>query len=119
MNIGDIKTSKYLSKEDVGIGTLATIKSLSKENVAMQGAEPDYKVVIHFDELEKPLVVNSTNGQMIAQIAGNSEDIETTWVGIQIVLYNEPNISFGGKLTGGIRVRRPKNVQQESKDLPF
>lgn len=117
MNINDIRSSRYLKKEDVGEGVFVTIKSLSKENVAMEGAEESYKVVVHFEELEKPMVVNSTNGQIIAQITGQDEDIEHTWVGAKIVLYNEPNISFGGKLTGGIRVRAPK-VPTKS-DLPF
>jgi hypothetical protein len=30
------------------------------------------------------------------------------------VLYNDPNVSFGGKITGGIRVRKPKNQAARS-----
>jgi hypothetical protein len=65
------------------------------------------KWCIAFPELEKPMVLNSTNGQIIAQIT-KSEDTDH-WTGQKIVLYDDPTVSFGGKLTGGIRVRAPRN----------
>ncbi len=108
MNLSDLKSSKYLRKEDIGAGMLVTITGVGQENVAKEGAEPEMKAVLHFDELEKPMVLNSTNGQIIAKIAGTEENIETTWIGARIVIYNDPNVSFGGKLIGGIRVRAPK-----------
>lgn len=108
MNINDLKTSKFLKKEDVGAGMLVTIASVSTENVAKEGAEPEMKAVLHFKELEKPMVLNSTNGQIIAKIIGAEEDIETAWVGARIVIFHDPNVSFGGKLIGGIRCRAPK-----------
>jgi len=117
MNVGDLKTSKFLKKEDVGEGILVTISNLTQENVALDGAPPDMKVTLHFKEVDKPLVLNSTNGQIIAQITGVTEDIETGWLGKQVVLYTDPNITFQGKLVGGIRVRAPKT--QQAKDLPF
>jgi hypothetical protein len=118
MNINDIKQSKYLKKEDCGDGILVTVSGLTQENVAKEGAEPEMKVCIHFHEVEKPMVLNSTNAQIIAKITGHDEDIENTWVGAKLVLYNDPNISFAGKITGGIRVRAPRN-QAAEKPLPF
>ena len=109
MNVSDLKTSKFLKQSDVGVGVLVTITCLTQENVAAEGAEPQEKACLHFQELEKPLVLNSTNGQIIAQITGISDDIEHGWIGKKIVLYADPNVSFGGKLTGGIRARAPKN----------
>lgn len=108
MNLSDLKQSKFLKKEDVGQGVLVTISAVGQQNVAQEGAEPDMKATLHFHELDKPLVLNSTNGQIIAKITGKDEDIERTWVGAQIVLYNDPNVSYAGKLTGGIRVRAPR-----------
>ncbi len=108
MNLGDLKTSKFLKRDDVGMGVLATIKSLSRENVAKEGADPEYKPVVHFHELDKPLVLNSTNGQIIAKITGKEENIEREWIGARVVLYDDPNVSFAGRLVGGIRVRAPK-----------
>jgi hypothetical protein len=108
MNLGDVRSSKFLRKEDIGVGVLATISRLTKENIAIEGADSDYKVTVHFAELDKPLVLNSTNGQIIAGIVGTEEDIEISWVGTKIVLYTDPNVSFQGRLVGGIRVRAPK-----------
>lgn len=118
MNISDLKTSKFLKKEDVGAGVLVTISSLTRENVAMEGADQDMKCAVHFEELDKPLVLNSTNGQIIAGITGYQDDIEKNWIGQKIVLYTDPNISFNGRLVGGIRVRAPKAGSVPDKVLP-
>jgi hypothetical protein len=118
MNINDLKSSKFLKKEDVGVGSLVTISALTRENVAMEGAEPDMKAVLHFEEFDKPLVLNSTNGQIIASITGFGDDIEKNWIGHKIVLFSDPNISFNGRLVGGIRARAPKAGSVPDKVLP-
>ena len=130
MNVNDFKQSKFLKKEDVGAGVLVTITSITAENVAKEGADPEMKYALHFSELEKPMVLNSTNAQLIAQITGIEEEVERGWVGKVIVLYSDPSISFGGKLVGGIRVRAPRIKSEAQKivapkpvddglDLPF
>ena len=81
------------------------------------------------------MVLNSTNGQIIAKITA-SEDFEG-WIGKQIVLNDDQKISFSGKVTGGIRARAPKVkksapatdvapkpapvtiVEDDSQDVPF
>jgi hypothetical protein len=119
MNLSDLKTSNFLRKEDVGVGCLVTISALTQENVAQQGAEPDMKTALHFSELDKPLVLNITNGQIIARITGFDDNIETNWIGTKIVLYHDPNVSYAGKLVGGIRVRAPKAGSVPDKVLPL
>lgn len=127
MNVSDLKTSKFLKQADVGPGLKVTISHLSQENVAPEGVEPQEKTCVWFNELEKPLVLNSTNGQIIGQITGAMEDIEESWKGKIIVLFADPNVSYGGKLVGGIRVRAARRIQQPAKspaasvqdDLPF
>jgi hypothetical protein len=109
MNINQIKQSNFLKKEDVGGGVLVTIKGdVFQENVAMEGAPPELKYCLHFDGLEKPMVLNSINAQLIAQITGSEET--STWNGHKVVLYTDPSVSFGGKLVGGIRVRAPRGI---------
>jgi hypothetical protein len=105
-NVNDLKKSKFLTQFDVDPAVLATITSYEQVNVAMEGAEPDERWTLSFNELEKPLVVNSTNGQIIAAIIGSGEFED--WIGLQIVLYRDPTIAFHGKIVGGIRVRAPK-----------
>lgn len=104
--ISEMRESKFLKKDDVGRGTLATISGCQQHNVAMEGASPEHKWCLSFHELDKPLVLNSTNIQLCAQICG-SEDTDD-WSGKKIVLYTDPNVSYAGKLIGGIRVRAPK-----------
>ena len=43
--------------------------------------------------------------QIIAQFTG--ERNSDNWGGVKVVAYDEPNVSMGGKLVGGIRVRQP------------
>jgi hypothetical protein len=108
MNLSDLKQSKFLKKEDVEPAVLVTIRGMTQENVAKEGADPEMRTALHFDELDKPMILNSTNGQIIAKITGKETDIEMSWVGSKVVLYHDPNVSFGGKLVGGIRVRAPR-----------
>lgn len=114
--ISAIKKSNFLTKDDAGKGILVTIRACVEENVAAQGAPVEQKWCLLFNEVEKPLVLNSTNAQIIAAITGseNTDD----WTGHKIVLYNDPNISFQGKLTGGIRARAPKNQPAAAKPKP-
>lgn len=105
-NINSMKSSKFLKRDDVGRGTLVTISTVREENVAKEGAPEELKWCAHFDELEKPMVLNWTNLQLIARIAG--DDDSDNWKGVKIVLYDDPNVSFGTKIVGGIRVRAPK-----------
>lgn len=105
MHISELRESRFLKKEEVGNGMVVTIADCYQENVAKQGAPEELKWVLSFNEIDKPMVLNSVNGQLIAQITG-SEDSDG-WTGAQIELYNDPNIMFGGKLTGGIRVCAP------------
>lgn len=107
MHISKMTESKYLKQEDVGEeGRLVTIKSLERTNVAREDDEPEYKYVIHFHEVSKPLVLNATNIQLCARACG-SEDTDD-WTGKKIVLYADPNVSYAGKLVGGIRIRAPR-----------
>ncbi len=104
--VSDMRESKFLKKEDVGAGALLTVESIDQHNVAKDGADPEMKWCMSFTECEKPLVLNSTNIQLCQNVFG-SDDTDD-WVGKRIVLYSDPNVSYQGKLVGGIRVRAPK-----------
>lgn len=110
MHIGKMIDSKYLKKEDVGQGKLVTIKALKRENVAREDEEPDYKYIMSFRDIDKGMVLNSTNIQLCALACGSQETDD--WIGKQIVLFEDPSVSFGGKLVGGIRIRAPRKPAQ-------
>jgi hypothetical protein len=98
MHINELKESKYLKKEDADPAILVTIRGLEQENVAMENKPPEMKWIMYFNEQTKGLVLNTTNAQLCAN----------DWIGRKIVLYNDPNISYQGKLVGGIRIRSSK-----------
>lgn len=108
-NVNDLHTSKFLTKNDVEPAKLVTITGYKLMNVAMEGDPQEEKYVLTFREVEKPLVLNMTNGQLIASITASEEFDD--WVGHTIVLYNDKNVSFGGRLTGGIRVRARRDTK--------
>lgn len=101
MKTSALKTSKFLTKDDAGEGILVTMRKLTEENVEMEGKPERMKWVLHFDGNYKPLVLNSTNIASIERIHGDETD---EWMGKQIVLFNDENVSFGGEITGGVRV---------------
>jgi hypothetical protein len=100
--------SKFIKQGDVDPPKLVTIKALRQANVAMDDQPEEMKWTVLFKELEKPMVLNSTNIQLLTKALGTDETDE--WVGKQVVLYNDPNVSFGGKITGGVRIRAPKKA---------
>ena len=113
MHINELKESKYLTKHDVEPELTATITGISKENLAREGEAPEYKYILNFKEC-KPLVLNSTNGQLAA-LALNSDETDD-WIGKQVTMYNDKTVSFAGKLTGGVRIK-PDAPKPEEKDF--
>lgn len=124
----EMRESKFLKQTDVGAGALMTVEGCERHNVAKEGAEPEMKWCLTFAESDKPLVLNSTNIQLCERVFG-SDDTDA-WVGKKIVLYTDPNVSYAGKITGGIRVRAPKvkgpiaappppPVELTDDDIPF
>ena len=116
MNVAALKQPNFLTRADVGAGMLVTISGVHQENVAKSGAPEELRWCISFEECEKPAVLNSTNGQLIAKITG--QDDTDNWTGHKVVLYDDPSVSFGGKLVGGIRVRAPRQPQAKPAQRP-
>jgi hypothetical protein len=104
-NVNDLKDSRFLAKCDVEPDILVTITGYEETNVALESQAPEMKWTLRFKELPKPLVLNSTNGQLIQAITGSGDFDD--WIGKQVVLYNDKTVSFAGKITGGIRIKAP------------
>ena len=96
--------SNYLSKHDIGPnGTILTIRGFKRENVG-QGDQAETKTCMYFlEEGFKPLVVNQVNKELLKAILGGKTvgDVK----GKKIVVYFDPNITFGKQVTGGLRIR--------------
>lgn len=116
MHISGLKQSRFLTRADAGRGILVTIREVFQENVAKEGVPEELRWCVAFQEQEKPMVLNSTNAQLIAQIT--KEEDTDNWTGHKVVLYDDPSISYGGKLVGGIRVRAPRNQPSATAPAP-
>ena len=51
----------------------------------------------------KPLILNATNIRRAVAAFGSSETED--WIGKRIIAYDDPQIEFAGKITGGVRLR--------------
>lgn len=116
--------SKFLTKDDVGEdGLVLTIKGFRMETLKGDDSEED-KMVLHFMEDVKPMVLNRTNAQLVGVCTGAKTAGEAR--GKQIVVYNDPTVSFGGKITGGLRIKKvsgtPKAApakRDEAEEIPW
>ena len=75
--------------------------------------------VLYFEETEKGLALNKTNGKVISQVLGPDSE---NWPGGRISLYRT-EVQFGDETTWGVRVRliappAPELTATES-EIPF
>jgi hypothetical protein len=121
--------SNYLKKDDVGEdGVILTIKGFKSEVLKTDSGD-EQKVVMYFmEEGYKPMVLNTTNATILGKITGAQTAGEAR--GKQVVVYDDPTVSFGGKNTGGLRLKKvagapaaPKQANKApdpfSEDAPF
>ena len=106
--INEMIPSNYLKQSDFPQDYVVTVRGVEKKNIAMDGKPADYKWLAKFAEFDKPMVLNTTNIQLMAK-ACDSEDTDD-WIGKQVVVYVDENVSFGGELVGGLRVRKHKQT---------
>lgn len=100
--------SKYLRKDDVGEdGTILTIKGFTRETVKGDDGDED-KVVMHFEEAVRPMILNKTNSQLLATITGAK--VAGDAKGKKLVVFNDPSVSFGGRVTGGLRLHKHREA---------
>lgn len=115
--------SKYLSKDDVGEdGVNLTIKGFRREMVEGDAGDEE-KTVLHFAEAGfKPMILNKTNSNRLGIATGCATAGEAR--GKVICVFNDPYVEFGGKVTGGLRIRKattsaPPPAPKLDDDIPF
>jgi len=100
------RKSKYLSREDVNPDILVQISHLTMDDIETDGSQ-DRCTILHFHGDFKPMVLNQTNKELLKAATG-----ETTAGGIKnktIVVFDDETVMFGGKMVGGIRIRKAQN----------
>lgn len=87
------------------------ISGVAIDKFAGKNGAPDEQklsVVIDLGTEEKKVTLNKTNLRTLIASYGDDTD---KWTGKPIVAYYDPNISFGGRQTGGVRVKVPTQSQ--------
>lgn len=112
-NINQMVQSKYLKQADVPDPVIVTVQGVKQVNMAKEDEAPEMKWAIKFREIEKPMVLNSTNIHVAAKIF-KSDDTDD-WKGQEIVLFTDPNVSFGGQVVGGLRFRGQEKAPVKAK----
>ena len=106
MKISEMIPSSFLKQADFDEnGLIVTVNSLEEKNVARPDEAPENKWVVYFNEFpDKGMVLNTTNINLLAKACG-SDDTDD-WPGKEVVVYVDPNVGFGGKTTGGLRIKK-------------
>lgn len=97
-----------------GKDKIVTIKKTAYEKVIGDKGREDEKMVMHFVEDVKPLILNKTNPKIIASLF--KSPMLSDWDNKKIQLFFDPTVKFGKEVVGGVRVR-PFLPQIQSMDL--
>ena len=103
--VGD---SQYLKKEDLSDPVDTELLCVKEEKVTAPGKGTKTRLVAHFDGLSKGLVLNSANCEILAGITETHDPNE--WKDVALQLHVDPDVTYGGKKIGGIRIRKPAPV---------
>jgi hypothetical protein len=105
----------FLKTEDLqGKACRLVIEAICNEEINGDHGK-EKKLVARFAGKDKGLVLNRTNADSIAEIAG-SEDTDD-WAGVQVVLFPDKT-KFGGKTVDCVRVRAPQANGAPAKPVP-
>lgn len=99
---GDLRNEQGVLAEPV-----VTISAVTLELV---GQEKDEKFIIYFRGKEKGMVLNATNENFLAESFGapeppTAEGATAQFGGQRVQIYYDPDIMFGKKKVGGLRLR--------------
>lgn len=115
----DYFPSPYLKGDDFDQPVTATITQVHDEKFDGDRGEPDQiRPVVKFKELDKGLVLNKTNFEMLVGITG--QDDTDNWAGNIVELRGEMVMAFG-KATKAVRVYQASGqpAAAPEEDLPF
>lgn len=108
--VSEMITSKFLRQSDIDDDTTVTIKGCDLQD--MPGDAGEARWILHFRELPKGLVLNTTTIRVLEKAFGNDSD---DWNGQKATLYVDPNVTYRGQVVGGLRLRP---IKKAAKVLP-
>ena len=93
--------SKYLKPTDVEEDIDVTVNEVGEDSFKDDNGTDRLKPILFFAERVKPLILNKTNFDKIADVAGQDTD---NWHGTRLVLFAD-KVPMRGKMVDTIRVR--------------
>ncbi len=100
-----------------GSSLIFTIKQVKQEiGAKVAGRKVDANIA-YFNEPIKPLVLNAGNSKIVKKLAGGTPFLEH-WANLTIQLYIDPTASFGGEVTGGVRINPNPPVIKRAQVTP-
>jgi hypothetical protein len=95
--------SKFLGVTDVGNKKIRTkITKVRKEEVNdHKTGRPKKRFIAYLESLDKPWVLNNTNIDTLIDVLGKAP---AGWEGATVGIKVDPDVKFGGKRTGGVRL---------------
>lgn len=94
--------SNYMSKEDVQTPVVAHIADVYQDEIQGEGGK-ETKAIMKFREPHlKPMILNNINWTSCEVAYGFNTD---SWIGKPVEIYFDPNVMFGAKRVGGVRIR--------------
>ena len=123
MRKGDALPGKYLSKDDFLEPTLVTIDVQTLEMVKSDRGPDERKPVLYFKnasnsdlDLARGIILNVGNWEACEEITGEADSDD--WANKQIVVYVDPEVTFGSKKVGGIRIRAKRAPAEDPPPPP-
>lgn len=96
--------SKYLKHQELdGKDWVVTIDRVERHDLKNQDGQLEKKFVLFFRELDKGMILNSTNMNILYSLL-NSDDSDD-WAGKRVTLYTKDDIEMAGKIMSGLRIR--------------
>jgi len=102
MKMSDMFPSKYLRAADIPAGREVPLTIASLDMTAIEG-EDELKPCLYFRGAKKGLILNKTNGTILAEGFGDDTD---RWPGRVVAVY-ATTTQFGGKMVPCVRLRIP------------
>ena len=125
-----ISTGSYLKADQLPEdGEIRRVVSCSQQPIKDSAGKEELRWILCLDGGLKPLILNATNIKTAVACLGGAETDD--WVGQDIVVYQDPSISYGGVVTGGVRLRcvpakakarrntKAEDARLDADDIPF
>jgi hypothetical protein len=106
-----------------GSDLILTIREVKQEQgVKVAGRKGNHNIAYFSNKGVKPWVLNAGNSKIVKKLAGGSPFVED-WSNLTVQLYIDHSASFGGEITGGVRVnpnppiKRRQVITPENKEV--